>query len=73
MPKRKVSKREMRERADKLRQVRVHLGLNQRDMAKKLESSLGSISMWENCERQIPGPAWKLIRLYDSGKLRKDE
>lgn len=37
----------------------------QRDFARELWVNSGTISNWENGKREIPGPALKLIVMYD--------
>lgn len=45
--------------------TREIFGWSQRDFAKELWVTSGTISNWENGKREIPGPALKLIAMYD--------
>ncbi len=51
---------------DRVLRLRTFLGLTQRELAKELRVSAGAICLWEKGSRSIPGPAMKLIELYES-------
>lgn len=57
--------------AKRLRKLREQLGLTQRELAAEFKVSPGTIALWEQEERSIPGPAVKLIELYEE-KFKKD-
>jgi DNA-binding transcriptional regulator YiaG len=51
--------------AARLRALREALGLNQREMAKEFGVTHAAIGWWERQERAIPGPALKLLTIFE--------
>jgi transcriptional regulator with XRE-family HTH domain len=49
----------------------MEMGMTVRELAKEFNVSFGSISLWENEERSIPGAVLKLIEIYEE-RLRKN-
>jgi len=50
--------------------LRRSLDMTQRDLAKEFMVSPGSIALWENGQRTIPGAVLKLIEIYE-GRAKK--
>lgn len=50
----------------RLKEVRTLMGHSQRQMAKEFGVAPGTISLWEKGERQMPGPALKLLEIFES-------
>ncbi len=70
MPRKSPNKSSKQAEAARLKSLRESLGFNQREMAKEFMVSQGSITLWENGERTIPGAVLKLIEIYEK-KSRK--
>lgn len=60
---------------ERLRRLREHLGLSQREMAAEFMVTSGAVALWEGGSREMPGPALRLLELYEreSGMHRDDE
>ena len=65
MPRVRHSKSVKREESERLKKLRKALGYTQRDLAKEFMVSNGSIALWENGDRTIPGAVLKLIEIYE--------
>lgn len=75
MPRKSPTKASKLEEAVRLKSLRTALGFTQREMAKEFLVSQGSINLWENGERTVPGAVIKLMDIYEerikAGKARK--
>lgn len=49
----------------RLRRLRARLGLTQREMAAELGVTSAAIALWETDKRAMPGPALRLVALYE--------
>lgn len=58
---------------EKLKKLRKKIGYSQRQMAKAFNVAPGSISLWENGERKIPGPVEKLLEIYEKNLYLHDQ
>lgn len=61
---------------ERLRRLRERLGLSQREMAAEFKVTSGAVALWETGSREMPGPALRLLELYEkesSGKSDSDE
>src|SRR5262245_20148296 len=52
--------------AERLVRLREALGLSQREMAAEFEVAPAAVALWERGSRTLPGPALRLLRLYES-------
>jgi len=72
MPRKSPTKSSKLAEAMRLKNLREAMGLSQREMAKEFLVSQGSITLWENGERTVPGSVLKLIEIYEKkGKGQK--
>ena len=55
--------------AERLKRLRVNRKWSQRDLAEEFKVSPGTIALWEQGDRSIPGPVIKLMEIYE--KKRK--
>ncbi len=51
--------------AKRLTYVRSMLGLSQRELAAELRVAASAVALWETGKRRMPGPALKLLELYE--------
>ena len=51
---------------ERLKHLRLVLGLSQRQLAKEFFVTNGAISQWERGDRNIPGPVIKLLGIYEN-------
>jgi DNA-binding transcriptional regulator YiaG len=65
MPRQSPTKLSKAKEAARLRSLRKTLGLNQREMALEFGVSHAAIGWWEREERTIPGPALKLLAIFE--------
>lgn len=49
----------------RVKNLRLLLGITQRELAKMLGVSAGAVAHWEADERQISGPVLKLLEIYE--------
>lgn len=52
--------------AERLVRLREALGLSQREMAAEFQVAPAAVALWERGSRTLPGPALRLLRLYES-------
>lgn len=50
---------------ERLRKLRDRLGLTQREMARELGVTSAAVALWETGARAMPGPALRLLSLYE--------
>jgi len=50
----------------RLRRLRETLGLTQRELAAEFRVANGALASWESGTRAVPGPALKLLEIYES-------
>jgi transcriptional regulator with XRE-family HTH domain len=50
---------------ERLKSLRLRMKMTQQSLAKEFYVTAGSISLWENGERSIPGPVRRLIEIYE--------
>ncbi len=62
MKKQSGSAKQTRER---LKDLREKLNMTQRELAEEFYVTAGAINLWESGKRAIPGPARKLIEVYE--------
>ncbi len=62
MRKKQNSEKQLRER---LKRLRENLRMTQKELAKEFYVTTGAINHWESGKRTIPGPAKKLIEVYE--------
>src|SRR5258706_14457967 len=55
-----------RAEAERLIRLRELLGLSQRDLAVEFHVAPAAGAVWERGQRTLPGPALRLLRLYQS-------
>ncbi len=65
MPRVNDSKKTKTKEGNRLKKLRLSMGMNMRDFSKEFKVSLGSISQWETGEHTMPGPVLRLIELYE--------
>src|SRR5688572_10954493 len=51
--------------SERLRQLRLHLGLSQRDLAAEFRVAPAAVAQWESGSRTMPGPAVRLLELHE--------
>jgi predicted RNase H-like HicB family nuclease/DNA-binding XRE family transcriptional regulator len=61
-----------KEEAKRLLRLRQKLGLTQREMAQKFNSTPSAIALWETGDRTVAGPALRLIEIYEAGRPEID-
>ncbi len=55
-----------RTEAGRLIRLRETLGLSQRELASEFQVAPAAVALWERGQRTLPGPALRLLRLYES-------
>ena len=51
---------------ERLTRLREALGLSQRELALEFQVAPAAVALWERGQRTLPGPALRLLRLYES-------
>ena len=59
------AKSDRKSEAARLRRLRATLGLTQRELAVEFKVAHGAIAAWESGTRTLPGPAVRLLELYE--------
>src|SRR5215510_8206587 len=54
-----------RHTGERLLELRAHMGLSQRELAKELGVTSGAIAHWEAGTHPVPGPVVHLVDLYE--------
>lgn len=55
-----------RAEAERLIRLRELLGLSQRELAVEFQVAPAAVALWERGQRTLPGPALRLLRLYEA-------
>ena len=67
----KLTQKSLSNDSIRLKKLRMKLNMTQRLLAAEFYVSPGAIALWENGDRQIPGPVRKLIEIY--GRLAGED
>lgn len=49
----------------RVKELRIVLGLTQRQLAAEFRVSPGAVALWESGSRKVSGPITKLVELYE--------
>jgi transcriptional regulator with XRE-family HTH domain len=72
VPRRKVAEVIKNSESNRLKQLRIQMGMTVRELGKEFNVGYSSISQWENGSYSIPGSVLKLIEIYEQRFAKKN-